>query len=208
MKKHGAAPKKAAGILAIGCSAGGVEALLKLLPSLPEGLPQAVVVVLHLPPDGDPMLPQIFAPKCRIAVKEAEDKEELESGTLYFAPSGYHLLVEREGLFSLSAEEPVNFSRPSIDVFFESVAVAYGSRAIGTVLTGANADGSIGIRAILEYGGRAAIQDPQTADYPKMPEAAVEAAGKSDATLVLSLEKIGRLFADLDSRTVESLWKK
>jgi two-component system chemotaxis response regulator CheB len=152
------------------------------------------------------MLPRIFTPKCRVAVKEAEDKEEVAAGTVYFAPANYHLLVEREGFFSFSTEEPVNFSRPSIDVFFESVAIAYGPRAIGVVLTGANADGTAGLRSILEYGGRAIVQDPRTAEFPKMPEAA--ALGISDEKLVLPLEEIGRLFEELDSRTAESLWKK
>ena len=109
----------------IGASAGGVQALSQVLPALPVDFPIPVIVVVHIPPRRDNALVDLFADKCRIPVKEAEDKEPLEPGTIYFAPSDYHLLVEAGGSLALSSDEPVNHSRPAIDVLFESAADAF-----------------------------------------------------------------------------------
>ena len=158
--------------VAIGASAGAVEALGVLLPALPAGYPLPVLVVVHLPADRPSVLPELFAGRCAVAVREAEDKEPLAPGTVYFAPPDYHLLVERDGRVSLSGEEPVHYSRPAIDVLFETAADAFGPRLVGVILTGANADGAAGLAAGAAADGTALVQDPDTAAAPQMPRAA------------------------------------
>lgn len=172
-------------VLAIGASAGAVEALLELLPGLPAGLPATVLIVVHVPRDRSSALPSLFAPRCALPVLEAEDKIDADAGSVYFAPPGYHLLVERDGSLSLSSDEPVNLSRPSIDVLFESAAYGFGPRALGIVLSGANADGARGLACIREHGGLGWVQDPSTARIAFMPEAAI-AACRPDAVLAPS----------------------
>lgn len=171
-------------VIAIGASAGGVEALGVLLPALPKGFTASVVVVLHLPPDRESLLVELFSHRCALPVREPEDKEPLAPGTIYFAPPGYHLLVERDKTFSLSLEPPVNFSRPSIDVFFESVAYSLGPRAMGLLLTGANDDGARGLKALQQKGGRVWVQSPDDAQNRQMPQAAL-AQVVPDAVLTL-----------------------
>lgn len=161
--------------VAIGASAGGVQALLRILPSLPTALPLPVLVVVHVPPDRDNALVPLFQGKCQVAVKEAEDKEPAVPGVVYFAPSDYHLLVEADGSLSLSSDELVNHSRPAIDVLLESCADAFGPALAGIVLTGANDDGAAGLRAIAEAGGVAIVEDPASAFVPTMPAAALRA---------------------------------
>jgi hypothetical protein len=119
-----------------------------------------VLVVVHVPPDRDNVLVPLLQAKCRITVKEAEDKEPVEGGVIYFAPSDYHLLVETDGTLALSTDEVVNYSRPSIDVLFESAADAYRKDLLGVILTGANHDGAAGLKAVLDAGGMAIVQDP------------------------------------------------
>ena len=160
----------------IGASAGGVEALMRLLPALPATFPAAVFVVLHLPRERPSLLTDIFAPKCALAVREAEDKEPVVPGTIYFAPPDYHLLVDDGPALALSADEPVNFSRPSIDVLFESAADAYGPRVLGILLTGASQDGGVGLETIHRQGGLTIVQDPATAQAPLMTEFAIRRA--------------------------------
>ncbi|MGU3496249.1 chemotaxis protein CheB [Xanthobacteraceae bacterium A53D] len=157
----------------IGASAGALEALSALLPVLPETFGLPVMVVVHLPPDRGSIMADLLQAKCRIRVREAEDKQPIVDGTVYFAPPDYHLLVEVDRSLALSTEAPVLFSRPSIDVLFESAADAYGPGLIGIVLTGANQDGARGLRAVLDAGGTALIQDPATAFAAAMPEAAL-----------------------------------
>lgn len=159
----------------IGASAGALEALSVILPALPAGFRLPVIVVVHVPPNRRSMLAELFDAKCRIPVREAEDKEPIEAGTVYFAPPDYHLLVEMDRCLSLSSDEPVLFSRPSIDVLFESAADAYGPALIAIVLTGANQDGANGMRAIVKAGGIALVQDPASAFASAMPEAAIAA---------------------------------
>lgn len=180
-------------IVAVGASAGAVEALLDLLPELPASLPAAVVVVVHVPRDRKSTLPALFATRCAVRVAEAEDKIDADAGTVYFAPSGYHLLVERDGRLALSSDELVNLSRPSIDVLFESTAFALGPRALGIVLSGANADGAHGLALIRQRGGLAWVQDPGTAKVSYMPDAAI-AAARPDA--VLAPSAMARALAD------------
>jgi two-component system chemotaxis response regulator CheB len=174
-------------LVAIGCSAGGFEALRKILPALPVGFDKAIAVVLHLLPDKESLVAKTFSGTTALPVKEAEDKEAVGKGTIYVAPPNYHLLAEPDGTFSLSVDELVNCSRPSIDVFFDSVAHTYGPRAVGILLTGANADGAEGLREIRRCGGFTVVEDPKSAQYPQMPTAGVEIAGPD---LVLPVDQI------------------
>jgi len=153
-------------ILAIGASAGGISALQSLMPSLQKIRGAAVVVVLHMHPESRVPYPTLYT-----AVREAVEKDRVEPGHIYFAPPGYHLLIEDDRTFSLSVDDPVQWSRPSIDVLFECVARVYGSRAAGVVLTGANADGAAGLRRIQLAGGITLVQDPVDAEVSSMPEA-------------------------------------
>jgi two-component system chemotaxis response regulator CheB len=158
--------------VALGASAGALESLSVILPELPEDYPLPVLVVVHLPPDRKSLMASLLGERCRIAVKEAEDKEVIARGTVYLAPPDYHVMVEPDRRLSLSSEEPVRFSRPSIDVLFETAAEAYGPGLVGIVLSGANSDGARGLRAICDAGGVALVQDPEGAIASAMPHAA------------------------------------
>jgi len=159
--------------IVIGASAGAFEALSVLLPALPAGYALPVLIVVHMRADTQSVLADLFDAKCAIAVREAEDKAMIAGGTAYFAPPDYHLLVEKDRSLALSNEEPVFFSRPSIDVLFESAADAYGPGLTGIILTGANQDGAKGLRAVVEAGGRAIVQTPASASAAAMPQAAI-----------------------------------
>ncbi|MFC4255719.1 chemotaxis protein CheB [Altererythrobacter xixiisoli] len=159
----------------IGASAGAVQALLRLLPALPGDFPLPVLIVVHVPPDRDNALVSLFREKCTLPVKEAEDKERAEPSTIYFAPSDYHLLVEQDGTLSLSSEQPVNYSRPAIDVLLATAADAWGAGLCAIVLTGANDDGAAGLKAVAGAGGVAIVEDPASAQFPTMPAAALAA---------------------------------
>lgn len=162
--------------VAIGASAGGIDALFTLLGGLEPDFRAAVVVVLHLPEDHDSRLPELFAARTGVAVVEAQAGAPALGGMVHFAPPGYHLLVEEDHTFSLSCDPPVLFSRPAIDVLMQSCADAYGPRLAGLVLTGANEDGAAGLAAIKAAGGLAAVQDPAEAAHTTMPEAAIRTA--------------------------------
>jgi two-component system chemotaxis response regulator CheB len=168
-------PTRALEAVVIGASAGAVDALLQILPALPGDYPLALLIVVHLPPDTKSTLAPLLASRCQIAVKEAEDKEPIRSATAYVAPPAYHLLIEPDFTLSLSNEPPVHFSRPSIDVLFESAADAYGNSLVGVVLSGGNSDGARGLLAVETAGGLAFVQDPGTAAYSEMPRAALDA---------------------------------
>lgn len=161
----------------IGASAGGVEAISAILEALPANFSAAVLIVLHLPPNRPTALPQLFGKRARLPVKEAEDKEIIRGGMVYIAPPDYHLLVEPDKRFSLSVDEAEHFSRPSIDLLFESAAYAYRERLLGIVLTGASVDGAAGLRSVRTLGGRAWVQDPGDAAVSIMPAAAIAEAG-------------------------------
>lgn len=161
--------------IVMGASAGAVEALSVILPLLPRHFPLPVIIVVHLPPDKNSVMAKLLQTKCRVDVREVEDKEPLLGGTVYIAPPDYHVLVERDGRLSLSSEEPVLFSRPSIDVLFESAADVYGPSLVGIVLTGANSDGARGLHAICAAGGTALAQRPEQAYASTMPQAALDA---------------------------------
>jgi len=172
----------------MGVSAGGMDALRIILSSLPAEFPVPIIIVQHLSPNSDNYLSSLLNGLCRIAVKEAEEKEHPLAGIVYISPPNYHLLVEEDKTFSLSLEERVNFSRPSVDVLFETAAEAYGNRLIGVILTGANEDGSRGLKTIQEFGGATIVQDPNTAVAERMPKAALEL---TKADFVLTLQEIG-----------------
>lgn len=157
----------------IGASAGGVQALLTVLADLPRSFHLPLIVVLHLPEGRDSQLAEIFQYRLPIEVREAADKETILPGTLYFAGPDYHLLVEMDRTFSLSSEEPLHYSRPSINVLMESAADAYGPALAGILLTGANEDGATGMARIKQQGGLTVVQDPAEAAVPTMPEAAI-----------------------------------
>ena len=171
----------------IGASAGGVQALLQILPSLPASYPLPVLIVVHVPPDRDNALVSLFQARCQIQVREAEDKEPILPGLVYFAPSDYHLLVEKDGTLSLSSDELVNHSRPSIDVLLESAADAFGPELVGVILTGANDDGARGLQAVVEAGGVAIVEDPAEAYASAMPAASLRASPSATAMKVAAI---------------------
>lgn len=168
----------------IGASAGGIDALFTLLEGLAPPVHAPVVIVLHLPESHESRLVQVFASRLGVPVEEAQPHAPLVDGTVYFAPPGYHLLVEADRTFSLSCDPPVLFSRPSIDVLLESSAEAYGPALAAFILTGANEDGSRGLACVKARGGLAAVQEPGEAQHPTMPMAAIAAA---DPDFVLPL---------------------
>lgn len=165
----------------IGASAGALEALSTLLPALPKQYRLPIIVVVHLPEGKESLLATLLQAKCALRVKEADDKETIEGGTVYIAPPNYHLLIESGRYFSLSVDEPVAYSRPSIDVLFESAADAYGNELIGIILTGANDDGAQGLKAITDEGGTALVQTPESAYASHMPQAALAACPNAQA---------------------------
>jgi two-component system chemotaxis response regulator CheB len=206
----------------IGASYGGVEALSILLPALPASLRPALLIVIHLPRERASVLAEIFSAKCARPVREAVDKEPVEPGTVYFAPPDYHLLVDRmsrpgagagdrhvrdrdrarggrgdvpvAAQIALSTDDLVNFSRPSIDVLFESAADVYGQRLLGIVLTGANHDGAAGLAAVHAASGITVVQHPDTAQASLMPMAAIK---RSPVDYVLTLDQIADLLRTL-----------
>ena len=182
--------------IVIGASAGGVEALSILLPALPAPLRAAVFIVLHLPRERPSLLVEIFAPKCAVPVREAEDKVRVEPGTVYFAPADYHLLIDHGPQLALSIDDLVHCSRPSIDVLFESAADVYAERLMGIILTGANDDGSAGLAAVKRSGGVTIVQDPDSAQLPLMILSALK---QSLPDFVLPLDKIAELLRTLAS---------
>ena len=183
------------GAIVIGASAGGIEALSRLLPALPARLLAPVFVVLHLPRDRRSLLVEIFAPKCAVPVREAQDKDPVAAGTVYFAPPDYHLLVDSGPQLSLSVDDPVHYSRPSIDVLFQSAADIYQNRLLGMVLTGGNQDGAAGLAAVRAAGGLTLVQDPAEAQLALMPTSALQ---QGPADFVLPLEEIALLLHTLD----------
>jgi two-component system chemotaxis response regulator CheB len=158
-------------VLIIGGSAGGFSVLRAILPSL-RCPPLVVIVVLHQASNGGD-LAELFEGVAALPCVTVEDKLPAEPGAIYFAPSGYHLLIERNATFALSVDAPVNWSRPSIDVSFESAAQAYGARVMALILTGASDDGARGLAAIAAGGGTTLAQDPREAEVPLMPSAAI-----------------------------------
>jgi two-component system chemotaxis response regulator CheB len=175
-------------IVAIGTSWGGLVALTKLLGDLPADFQIPIVAVQHRSKDSDKLLSQLLQDATPLCVCEIEDKDLLEPGKVYIAPADYHVMIER-GYLSLTVEEPVRYSRPSIDVMFTSAGDTYGKEAIGVVLTGANEDGARGLAHIVKRGGKALVQSPKSAEIPIMPEAAIRAVPTAE---VLQLPQLGK----------------
>ena len=180
----------------IGASAGGVDALVELLPALPAAFGPATVCILHVPSDRESRLAELFAARLALPVREAMDKQPVERGTVYFAGAGYHLSIEHDRVFSLSCEPPVHYARPAIDVLMESAADAYGPALAGVLLTGANVDGAAGMQKIRQRGGLTVVQDPREAQAATMPQ---EAIRRCDAHLVLPLAAIRELLPLLET---------
>lgn len=178
--------------IVIGVSSGGFRALSALLPKLPTHCRVAVLIVQHTKADAGDFLARHLDNICAIRVKQAEEKEAIATGTVYLAPPGYHLLVERDKTLSLSVDEPVHFARPSIDVLFESAAPVYRDRLIGIILTGAGTDGCIGMKAVKENGGLTIVQDPKTADVSFLPRSVLQ---QVSVDYILPLDAIGGFLA-------------
>ena len=168
----------------IGTSAGGLFALTSILEYLPEDFGLPVIVVQHRSKDEKNLLEEVLSQKCKIKIRQADEKESIRAGTVYFAPPDYHLLIERNRTFSLTSDPKVNYSRPSIDVLFETAAVVYKHRLLAIILTGANHDGAAGIKLVKEYGGTTIAQEPDSAQFPAMPKAAID-TGAIDQVLHL-----------------------
>ncbi len=162
--------------LVMGVSAGGLKALTQIIPALPENFPLAIVIVQHRKHEADDYLVSYLDNLSPLKVVQATIGKPLQSGFVYIAPSGYHLLIERNKTFSLSIDARVNYSIPSIDVLFDSAAICYQENLIGLILTGANHDGSIGLKNINLYHGLSLVQHPDTAEYSAMPLAAIKAS--------------------------------
>jgi len=186
--------RRATSAVAIGASAGGVEALLQLLSGLPAAYPLPVIVVVHLADDRGSLLSEVFGYRLALPVREAGDKDAIQPGTVYFAPSGYHLLVEKDFSLSLSCDPREHFSRPSIDVLMDSAADAWGPALAGILLTGANEDGAAGLACVGRAGGLTVVQDPSDAQSPTMPQAAIKL---QNPDFVLPLRDIKTLIAQL-----------
>jgi two-component system chemotaxis response regulator CheB len=181
----------------IGASAGGVEALGVLLPALAPKCGAAVLIAMHLPRDRPSLLSELFRGRCVLPVHEAVDKQTVEPANIYFAPPDYHLLVDggvSAPALALSVDAPVHYSRPSIDVLFESAAECWGSRLMGVILTGANDDGALGLQAVATAGGLTVVQQPEEAIADAMPAAALRTGA---AQSVLRLSEIREVFANL-----------
>jgi|SRR5690349_10554699 len=185
--------KKQYELVVIGCSMGGMHALQIIFGALPKDFPVPIAVVQHRYKTSNEGLPAFLRRHAKLDVVDTTDKEWIKPGTVYLAPANYHLLVER-GELSLSVDEAVAYSRPSIDVLFESAAIAYSSGVIGVVLTGANADGARGAARIKERGGFVVVQDPATAESPAMPQAAIDA---TRVDRILPLDRIGPFLVEL-----------
>ena len=160
----------------IGASAGGTNALQKILPALPISFPLPIIIAQHLHPQQDGAALLYHCAGCSLNVKDADEKEEIRPGFVYFAPPNYHLLIEDDHTFSLSVDAKVNYTRPSVDVLFESAADAYGAALVGIILSGGNQDGAAGLLRIRQRGGLTIVQNPQEAEVDYMPRAAIELA--------------------------------
>jgi len=178
----------------IGVSAGGLAALSGIFQELPPDFQLPLIVAQHRSKDERTLLEEVMQTKCDIRIKQADEKEKIAGGVVYFAPPDYHLLIEKDHSFSLTSDEPVNFSRPSIDLLFETAAEVYMDKLIGIILTGSNNDGAAGIQAIKERGGLTIAQDPGNASFPAMPQAAINTGS---VRYVFTSEEIKTFLLDL-----------
>lgn len=181
----------------LGVSMGGVDALQRVLPALPPDFPLPLLVVIHLSPGSGDGLARLLDSLSALRVKEADEGELPQPGSVYLAPAGYHLLVERDGRLALSADAPVSFARPSVDVLFESAAACYGSALAGAVLTGAGADGADGLAHIARLGGYTIVQDPADASMDLMPRAALARLAPGSPNAIATLARLPLLLQRL-----------
>lgn len=186
--------------IVIGTSAGGLYALSYLFERMPVKYSLPVMVVQHRSKDQKDLLEEVLQARCKMKIKQADEKEKINPGLVYIAPPDYHLLIERDNSLSLSADAAVKFSRPSIDVLFESAADVYRSSLIAIVLTGASRDGAAGIEAVKMNGGLAIAQDPDEAHFPFMPKAAIETKMVDH---ILKLEDISKFLLSLNEKPNE-----
>ncbi|RQO67866.1 chemotaxis protein CheB [Pedobacter sp. KBW06] len=156
----------------IGGSAGSLDVLLKVLPEIQPDIPFPIIIVIHRKHGADSLLPDLLSSRTKLIVKEADEKEKIVAGTVYIAPSDYHLLIEMDRTFSLDYSEKVNYSRPAIDVTFQTAAEAYKNKLVCLLLSGSNADGVKGLKTVKAWAGKAVIQDPESAQVAYMPEQA------------------------------------
>jgi two-component system chemotaxis response regulator CheB len=181
-------------LVVIGASWGGLNALERVLTALPQGFETPIAIAQHRAVDsGSGALPRSLSVRSGLDVREAGDKDTIERGRVYIAPPDYHLLVEADG-FALSVDEHVQYSRPAIDVLFDTAADVYGDRLIGVILTGANEDGAYGLKRVKRRGGVTIVQDPETAEKRTMPDAAI-ATGAADR--VTPLDRVAPLLVEL-----------
>lgn len=180
-------------IIVIGCSLGGMQALQMILGGLPKDFCLPIIVAQHRHKRSNEGLPAFLRRHTHMNVVDADDKQWIRNGTIYLAPADYHLLVEKGGELNLSVDDAVRYSRPSIDVLFESAADAYGAAVIAIILTGANDDGTRGAARIKKRGGIVVAQDPKTAESAVMPQAAIN-AGVVDQ--ILPLDQIASFLLD------------
>ena len=181
-------------MIVVGASAGGVEALTTLLTGLPRTFNIPIVVAQHLDSSAEMFFTEQLNKKLGMNVKCPDDKDPITNNSVYIAPADYHLLIEDSHTFSLSTDPRVKYSRPSIDVLFESAAEVYEENLIGVILTGADSDGSMGLKKIKEYGGLTIVQDPDTAKVSKMPRSAIE---ESNVDYIVALHEISRTLEKL-----------
>lgn len=181
-------------MVVIGGSAGSLDSILKIVAAVQEAVDVAFIVVVHRGKSGDSILADLLSSQTALVVKEVEDKEIILPGTIYIAPPDYHLLLENEYTFSLDASEKVNYSRPSIDVTFESAALVYGPALVGVLLSGANADGAVGLKTIADAGGFTIAQQPATAEVGYMPQQAINI---TKVSVILEGEDIGTFLRTL-----------
>jgi two-component system chemotaxis response regulator CheB len=185
-------------VVVIGTSWGGLAALSNLLHDLPADFSLPIVVVQHRGKDSERLLTELLQDATELTVCEIEDKDPLKPATVHIAPANYHVLIE-QGYVSLTTDDLVRFSRPSIDVMFMSAADTYGAATIGVVLTGANEDGSRGLAQIARRGGVALVQDPKTAEIPIMPAAAIKAVPRAET---LALDALAPRLIELSQERV------
>lgn len=180
--------------LIIGGSAGSLDVLLKVLPVLDAALSFPIVIVIHRKHGADSLLPDLLSSRTKLNVKEVDEKEPLKAGFIYIAPSDYHLLIERDMTFSLDYSEKINYSRPSIDVTFQTAAEVYKETLACLLLSGSNADGVNGLKSVKEWGGLALIQDPNTAQVAYMP---AQAQLNVNIDKVLKIQEMGEFLNTL-----------
>jgi two-component system chemotaxis response regulator CheB len=181
--------------IVIGVSSGGMNAMKIMFSLLPKNFRTPIIIVQHIGARSDGHFIKLLNKQSNVSIKEADEKEKIENGTVYIAPPNYHLMIESDATFSLTIEERVNYARPAIDVLFESAAIAYKDKLIGVILTGSSSDGSLGLKKIKEYGGLAIAQDPKTAESGYMPAAAIAVV---QMDFILSLEEIIKLLIKID----------